>query len=268
MHLFTYWPIAFMYCCLDMGAQKGGAFEKRWKVQGGAPRPTWADYWKCAKQVVFNQLFVSFPMIVAMHHAMQWRTNGTYTTLEAWPLSFWTFLADIAVILLWEELLFYYSHRLAHWGPLYRLIHKRHHEFRAPVAMAALYAHPMEHLVCNLVPVHFGCFIMGSHLSTCAIWYTLAVVNTLNSHSGWHLPLTPSPEAHDYHHLVFNENFGVLGILDYVHQTDVGFRRSKQFKRHVVFLWNAPLDINVVDDDVGAMEKESADENHKKICTL
>ena len=59
------------------------------------------------------------------------------------------------------------------------------------------------------------------------LWNILAILNTLNSHSGYHFPFFPSPEAHDYHHLKFNQCFGVLGILDYLHGTDIQFRESK-----------------------------------------
>jgi sterol desaturase/sphingolipid hydroxylase (fatty acid hydroxylase superfamily) len=137
---------------------------------------------------------------------MMLRTNGTYALVDTWP-SFWTFVFDVVCILLVEEFLFYYMHRgnsgdhfkhrliclninqmlVSHWGVIYRFIHKQHHEFKAPVAMAAIYCHPLEHLLVNLVPAHAGALLCGSHLSTCAIWYVFAVLNTLNSHSGYHL---------------------------------------------------------------------------------
>ena len=43
-------------------------------------------------------------------------------------------------------------------------------------------------------------------------------------HSGYHLPLLFSPEFHDYHHLKFNQCFGVIGLLDFLHGTDIKFR--------------------------------------------
>ncbi len=33
------------------------------------------------------------------------------------------------------------------------------------------------------------------------------------------MPLFPSPLAHDYHHEVFNKNYGPVGVLDWLHGT-------------------------------------------------
>lgn len=66
------------------------------------------------------------------------------------------------------------------------------------------------------------------------LWGALVTMNTINAHSDYHLPFFPSNEAHDYHHLKFNQCFGVLGILDYLHGTDTIFRSSKVIMRFVV----------------------------------
>ena len=44
----------------------------------------------------------------------------------------------------------------------------------------------------------------------------------------------PSPEGHDFHHSSFTNCFGVLGILDWLHGTDLEFKKSENFDRHVV----------------------------------
>ena len=54
--------------------------------------------------------------------------------------------------------------------------------------------------------------------------YCVALVSTTISHSGYHLPLLPSPEFHDFHHLKFSSCYGVCGLLDYLHGTDAVFR--------------------------------------------
>jgi len=50
----------------------------------------------------------------------------------------------LCAYLIVNEVLFYYAHRALHRGELYQRIHKMHHEFTAPFALAALHAHPVE----------------------------------------------------------------------------------------------------------------------------
>ena len=75
--------------------------------------------------------------------------------------------------------------RLFHWGPLYRTIHKKHHEWTAPIGVTAIYAHPIEHVAANLGPILLGPLLMGSHFATMWLWQTIAVVTTINTHSGY-----------------------------------------------------------------------------------
>lgn len=137
---------------------------------------------------------------------------------------------------------------------LYKHIHKKHHEWQASVAYTSIYAHPFEHLVSNLVGPFLGPLILKAHITTgetrsiilslfhksrvfCTLirdrllaawlWFFLAISVTINSHSGYHLPFMPSPEAHDFHHLKFNQCFGVLGFLDWLHGTDKVFRSNE-----------------------------------------
>jgi hypothetical protein len=45
-------------------------------------------------------------------------------------------------------------------------------------------------------------------------WYLVATSFTVHHHSGYHFPLLPSPEFHDWHHYRFRGNYGVLGLMD------------------------------------------------------
>ena len=89
---------------------------------------------------------------------------------------------------------------LFHRPWFYKHIHKQHHEWTAPIGLTSIYAHPIEHIFCNILPPVVGPLILGSHIATSCLWFSLALVSTSIAHCGYHFPFLPSPEAHDFHH--------------------------------------------------------------------
>lgn len=201
------------------------------------------QFLKTLRRVLFNQFIIGIPFSIGVYYMMALRGCEMGGEL---PTFTWVML-EIIVHTLVEEVFFYYTHRLFHHPKLYRHIHKIHHEWTAPTSIVSIYAHPLEHVVSNLLPVALGPVFMGSHLATAWLWFSLALMSTTVAHSGYHLPLFPSPEAHDYHHLKFNNCFGVLGVLDRLHGTDLQFRASKQYQRHVMLLNSVPLNQQIPD---------------------
>ncbi|ELT89490.1 hypothetical protein CAPTEDRAFT_172660 [Capitella teleta] len=192
---------------------------------------------KAVLWVMFNQTVIGIPFIYISYLMMLWRGCDFGPVLP----SFHCLLFHISLCILVEEVFFYYGHRLFHTPMLYKRIHKMHHEWTAPIGITALYAHPVEHVLCNLLPPVLGPIFLGSHIAAAWIWFALALISTTVSHSGYHLPLLPSPEAHDFHHAKFVNNFGVLGVLDHLHGTDTMFLASKEYQRHFILLGLTPL---------------------------
>uniref|UniRef100_A0A8C0B0X5 Fatty acid hydroxylase domain containing 2 n=1 Tax=Buteo japonicus TaxID=224669 RepID=A0A8C0B0X5_9AVES len=206
-------------------------FITRYRIQLGKNDPVDTKKLRQAIYTVLcNQFFISFPMLVLMFYVMKWWGN---TFSKELPTFRW-FLVELT------------EHRnrtllLAHLPLLYKHIHKKHHEWTAPIGVVSIYAHPVEHILSNTLPVMTGPMIMGSHIVSIAAWFSLALITTSISHCGYHLPFLPSPEFHDFHHLKFNQCYGVLGVLDYLHGTDTVFRQTKAYERHRVLLSFTPL---------------------------
>ena len=192
----VYWLFGGLYTFMDLTSRPRAL--RRYKIQPGTNEPvSRGELLRVIGQVLFNQVAVGLPLAHLSYRLMQWRG---FPALRQLP-TFHGFIAEMAGLILFEELGFYYSHRLLHHPLLYKRIHKLHHQWTAPVAVTAIYCHPLEHICSNLLPPFLGVFVLGSHIATAWLWFGLAILSTLNAHSGYHLPFFPSPEAHDFHHL-------------------------------------------------------------------
>nr|XP_046266623.1 fatty acid hydroxylase domain-containing protein 2 isoform X1 [Scatophagus argus] len=238
----TFWMSNALLLIVDITGKP--SFIARYRIQMDKNSPVDPVKLRHAlKTVLFNHVFISGPMVVIAYYVMSWIGNPCDPELP----TFHRALMELAVFSMVEEIMFYYSHRLFHHPGLYKHFHKQHHEWTAPIGVVAIYAHPLEHVISNMLPVVMGPLMLGSHLTTTTMWYCLALFSTTISHCGYHLPFLPSPEFHDFHHLKFNQCYGVFGVLDRLHSTDAKFRQTKQYERHVLLTSLTPLNESIPD---------------------
>lgn len=123
-------------------------------------------------------------------------------------------LVKLPIHALATETAFYVFHGFLHWSPFfYKNVHRVHHRFPAPTAMACVYAHPFEFAIGNVLPIYLGpMLVTNAHPITCYIWWALAMLGTCKGHSGYRI--MGHSDDHEEHHLLFKYNYGGMCLLD------------------------------------------------------
>lgn len=133
--------------------------------------------------------------------------------------SYWQVIRHYTIFLMTYDVLFFYAHFALHTKTLYSWIHKKHHEWKSPTALASAYAHPIEHVLSNVAPAAVPLLFMKQHLLSFWLYTHVGLLVALTDHSGYEFIHTSA--AHNIHHRTFTSNFGVTGLFDRVYDTRV-----------------------------------------------
>ncbi len=216
----TYWTVGLLFL---LGPDLNHVPARVWKAKFQKKRnfaingsPFNPGLGVTVRNALFNQLFVFLPGFFALHYGS--RALGFGLSFSPELPSLWEVARTAVTLVAVVEVGFYYSHRLLHWPPLY-VFHKVHHSFVTPIALSAIYSHPLEALLSSVLSICGPAFFLGTHVVLFYLASLLGWAVTCVSHSGYAGPLNRA--AHDLHHSKNTGNFGLTGLLDYLHGTTI-----------------------------------------------
>ncbi|MCJ1431146.1 C-4 sterol methyl oxidase [Xylographa pallens] len=209
---------------------------QKYKIQNQKV-PTVQEQWKCAKLVLLSHFTVELPQIWLFHPMCLYFGLDTGVPFP----SLLTMALQIAVFFVIEDAGHYWLHRALHWGPLYKNIHKIHHQYSAPFGLAAEYASPIEVMLLGIPTVGtpiLWCAITGNlHILTMYTWILLRLFQAIDAHSGYEfpwslhhfLPVWAGAQHHDVHHEKFIGNYSSsFRWWDKLMDTEAGFEAQKR----------------------------------------
>ena len=83
----------------------------------------------------------------------------------------------------------------------------------------AEYAHPLEHLIANVLPIMLPLALKRTHFLSLFIFSIFELWEAAADHSGYDFLKLPPTELHDLHHSKFRVNLSTLGLMDWIHGT-------------------------------------------------
>ena len=170
--------------------------------------------WKSGVLLSCINLFITMPCIVLFSCNYVLLVQDFILHLEMFNLLFYGFFI---------EMWFGSTHKLAHHPVIYKYIHKKHHKYIAPVAINALYAHPVDFGITSVLAICLGPVCIAPHIITMVVYLGFVIVFNVFSHSGYCINykdrILKTSEYHDVHHLKFNKNYGLGYFFDDVFNT-------------------------------------------------
>ena len=213
LHTVTYWSVGIGLLLFELGFP---SVARRYKTQPNTT-VTGKQILKLLKRVIPNQIL----LVLLALGVRRFRPTLVDEKLDKQviraPPSYARIAGDYLFNLGVFEVVFYVLHRALHDLRWYKYVHKIHHEFKAPIGLAAEYAHIVELILSNIIPGAIGPALSNAHPLSTWVWMVGSLVQTCFHHSGLMLPFYPLNQwtiAHDWHHKAFTDQFGVVGAMD------------------------------------------------------
>ncbi|PHH79945.1 hypothetical protein CDD80_3397 [Ophiocordyceps camponoti-rufipedis] len=213
----AWWIPCFVFASLEYMAP---SFAARHKMQATEKSPTLRKLCRCIMVALANTSLGAV-QYTALNHLFSTKAYPAGNRFDARLPSFSRFAGEFLMSFALREILFYWGHRALHWRPLYKSIHRIHHEFSAPVAFASKYAHPVEFLTSDALPIMLPPFLLRTHMVSTFAFTAGTLFTSTVIHSGYDF-FYRAAWMHDRHHEGANAYFGAfgaLGLIDWAHGT-------------------------------------------------
>jgi len=174
-----------------------------------------------------------------LFHYIHYDVPLDYSSMPHWYVLLYRLIASLAI----EDTWHYFMHRALHHPRIYGYVHKIHHTYSAPFAIAAEYAHPIETFILS-IGFFLPLVLFFDHIIFFWTWLFLRMAETADVHSGYDIPfitlinplhLLPfygGPRFHDYHHKAFNVNYAsTFTFWDWVFGTDEQYVKHENTRK-------------------------------------
>lgn len=180
-------------------------------------RPSRSDI---VREVKYSVLTV---FIFAVLAALLWRSflrgeTSIYLRFRDYP--WWYHPFSFALVLLFHDTYFYWTHRLMHWRPVFKYVHLGHHKSHTPTPWAIYAFQPLEALI-QFGIVALPVLYLPLHPVVLLVYLSYdSFINTAG-HSGheifparlariWPFSWLNTVTHHDYHHTNVRVNYGAF----------------------------------------------------------
>nr|CAD1817654.1 unnamed protein product [Ananas comosus var. bracteatus] len=184
--------------------ERSGLFSK-YKIQKKANTPASQD--KCVLRLILYHICVNLPLMIVSYPAFKFMGLKAVYHCRLGLLSYVKFFSTSSWRILYSIGGTGFCIQNGCTSIFTVFIMRSTCRYATPFGLTSEYAHPAEILFLGFATV-VGPALTGPHLLTLWLWVVLRVLETVEAHSGYHFPWSPSnflplyggADFHDYHH--------------------------------------------------------------------
>ncbi|KAI5814976.1 sterol desaturase family [Pyronema omphalodes] len=242
IRLLFFWGPAFVFLLFDslVPSLAGGIkFQGREGLMTGKKGKGWNTLREKMKMVMWatGNLLLGVAVQGGLEWVVMrgWKGRGLLRISSRLPLP-GEILWDVARGVVVRELLTYYLHRFLLHRHLLPLHQTWSHQHPAPSSFSAHSDHPICHLLTRTLPLYLPASIFHFHLLTYFIFLALISIEEVVSYSGYSVfrysVLGGATRRVDAHYAGLG-NYGVWGVLDWIHGTSVGKSEDERMEKQL-----------------------------------